>query len=131
MSASKQKVIWITGASSGLGRSTALMLARQGNLVIASARSSDALDELAAEHSNIAPLVCDITDEKSVAKAVKKIGESSTGLDQVILNAGNCEYLDFPDPDWGAVERVMTVNFFGTVNCVEHALPQHRQRRIH
>ena len=41
----------------------------------------------------------------------------------MILNAGNCEYLDFPNPDWAAVRRVMEVNYFGTVNCVELALP--------
>ncbi len=39
------------------------------------------------------------------------------------MNAGSCEYLDFPDPDWSAVRRVMEVNFFGTVNCVEFVLP--------
>ena len=121
------KVIWITGASSGLGRSLALQLAGQGNRVIASARNQAELDKLAELDANIVPLPCDITDEQAMASLGPLIEEISPRLDQVILNAGNCEYLDFPDPDWSAVRRVMEVNFFGTVNCVKLALPLLRQ----
>lgn len=123
MQASNQKVIWVTGASSGLGRSTALQLANKGALVIASARSQTALDELAALSENIRPLVCDITDAGGFAALGEQIAAISPHIDQAILNAGSCEYLDFPDPDWSAVRRVMEVNFFGTVNCVEFVLP--------
>lgn len=117
------KVIWITGASSGLGRSLALQLAGQGNRVIASARNQAELDKLAALDANIVALPCDITDEEAMQSLCSHIEEISPALDQVILNAGNCEYLDFPDPDWSAVRRVMEVNFFGTLNCVKLALP--------
>ena len=55
-----QKVIWVTGASSGLGYSLALRLATAGAQVIASARNRQALDELASHSSNIHPLTCDI-----------------------------------------------------------------------
>ncbi|MBT8435600.1 MAG: SDR family NAD(P)-dependent oxidoreductase [Gammaproteobacteria bacterium] len=123
MNSETPKVIWITGASSGLGRSLALKLADQGNRVIASARNQEELEKLAAQNANIAALACDITDEKAMESLRSSIEEISPALDQVILNAGNCEYLDFPDPDWSAVRRVMEVNFFGTVNCVKLALP--------
>ncbi len=119
----RQKVIWVTGASSGLGRSLALQLANAGSLVIASARNQSALDELAVHSDNIRTLACDITDITAFPALAKQIAEISPHLDQAILNAGNCEYLDFPNPDWAAVRRVMEVNFFGTVNCVEFALP--------
>lgn len=119
----RQKVIWVTGASSGLGRSLALQLANAGSLVIASARNQSALDELAVHSDNIRPLACDITDTSAFSALAQQIAEISPHLDQAILNAGNCEYLDFPNPDWSAVRRVMEVNFFGTVNCVEFALP--------
>ena len=121
------KVIWITGASSGLGRSLALQLAGQGNRVIASARNQAELEKLTAQNTNIVALPCDITDEEAMQSLRSRIEEVSPALDQVILNAGNCEYLDFPDPDWSAVRRVMEVNFFGTVNCVKLALPLLRQ----
>jgi len=123
MQAGKQNIIWITGASSGLGRSMALQLANEGALVIASARSQSALDELTAQSENIRALVCDITDASGFAALGEQIAAISPHIDQAILNAGSCEYLDFPDPDWSAVRRVMEVNFFGTVNCVEFVLP--------
>ena len=123
MSANDKPVVWITGASSGIGRSLALELAARGRRVIASARNQAALDELAAENENISPVACDITDPGSLQDAIGAIGEITPHLDQVVLNAGNCEYLDFPEPDWSAVRRVMEINFFGTVNCVEASLP--------
>ena len=127
MLAQTERVIWITGASTGIGRSLALKLAGQGHKVIASARNSDALQELADEDKRILPLACDITDDDGMAAAAEELARISPHLDQVILNAGNCEYLDFPNPDWAAIRRVMVVNFFGTVNCVEHALPLLRE----
>jgi short-subunit dehydrogenase len=129
MSGKSEKVIWITGASSGLGRSLALKLAAEGNSVFASARDQGALQQLAKLDSNIVALPCDITDQASLEAAFDKIAKISSYLDQVILNAGNCEYLDFPYPDWPAVRRVMEVNFFGTVNCVQQALPLLRRSK--
>jgi short-subunit dehydrogenase len=123
MASKTPKVIWITGASSGLGRSLALQLAGKGHRVIASARNQEELEKLATLNTNIVALPCDITDEKAMEALRPRIMEISPSLDQVIFNAGNCEYLDFPDPDWSAVRRVMEVNFFGTLNCVKLALP--------
>lgn len=127
MSTEAKPTIWITGASSGLGRSLALSLAGKGNRVIASARNEAELDKLVELDANIVALPCDITDEAGLEEAAKRILEISPHLDQVILNAGNCEYLDFPQPDWAAIRRVMEINFFGTVNCVKMALPLLRQ----
>lgn len=123
MTERQQKQIWITGASSGIGRSMALQLAAAGNRVFVSARSQDELDQLAESEANIVAVACDITDGESLDRSMAAIGEHSAHLDQVILNAGNCEYLYFPDPDWAAIRRVMEINFFGSVNCVKAALP--------
>lgn len=119
----QQTCIWITGASSGIGRSMALKLATAGSRVFASARSQDELDELAEKNSNITAVACDITDADSLEGALGKISEHTPFLDQIILNAGTCEYLDFPEPDWEAIRRVVEINFFGSVNCVKAALP--------
>jgi NAD(P)-dependent dehydrogenase (short-subunit alcohol dehydrogenase family) len=129
MPANSSKVIWVTGASSGLGRSLALQLADGGAMVIASARNQQALDELAEQHHNIHSLAIDITDQAACDALPARMAEITPHLDQAILNAGACEYLDFPDPDWEAVRRVMEVNFFGTVNCVKSVLPLLRKRR--
>jgi NAD(P)-dependent dehydrogenase (short-subunit alcohol dehydrogenase family) len=117
------QVIWVTGASSGLGRSLALALAAQGHSVIASARNEESLSSLEEANPSIIALPCDITDESSLRAAQEKISTNFPGLDEVILNAGNCEYLDFPEPDWSAIRRVMEVNYFGTLNCLQIALP--------
>jgi short-subunit dehydrogenase len=127
MNAITKRNIWITGASSGLGRSLALSLAGKGNRVIATARNQVELDKLAELDANIVALSCDITDEAALEAAGNRILEIAPHLDQVILNAGNCEYLDFPEPDWAAIRRVLEINFFGTVNCVKMALPLLRQ----
>ena len=121
MIAKSKKVVWVTGASSGLGRSLALALAAGGDQVIASARNQQALDQLAELDSNIVAVACDITDKSALESAAKRMLEISPHLDQIILNAGNCEYLDFPDPDWAAFRRVMEINFFGTVNCTANS----------
>ncbi len=117
------KVIWVTGASSGLGRSLVLALAAQGHQVIASARSKKALVTLQGYNKSIRALPCDITDEDSLKSVQKQISVNYPCLDQVILNAGTCEYLEFPEPDWSAIQRVMQVNFFGTINALKTALP--------
>ncbi len=127
---SKGKVIWVTGASSGLGRSLALELAGKGHRVIASARNEESLLTLETLNPSIVALPCDITDEASLQAAKSRISANFPALDQVILNAGNCEYLEFPKPDWTAVRRVMEVNYFGTINCLQIALPLLRQSAV-
>jgi short-subunit dehydrogenase len=114
---------WITGASSGIGLSLTLALANQGHKIIASARDESLLIDLSKSNPNIVPLPCDITDKVSVLSAASYIRKNFLKLDRIILNAGTCEYLDFPDPQWDAIRRVMEVNYFGTINCLESALP--------
>ena len=114
-----RKNIWITGASSGIGRALALILAQQGNCVLASGRNLQALGALAGEHKNIKILAIDIS-EAIDSDAIRQHFEF---LNCVILNAGTCEYLDVDAPDWSMMERVMRVNFLGAVNSLEAALP--------
>ena len=117
------EVIWLTGASTGIGRSLAIKLAQQGNTVIASARGQKALDELAAQYSNIIPLAFDVSREDLVDVVREQLQQHSPHLDRVILNAGTCEYLDIDTPDWHMMQRVMTVNYFGTINALAAAMP--------
>ena len=123
MTTKHQQVVWITGASSGLGRTLALALAHEGWRVIATARNEVELKVLSSLDERIKALPCDITDEASLEVLQTRITKITPSLDRVILNAGSCEYLDFPNPDWSAVRRVMEVNYFGTVNCIKLALP--------
>jgi len=117
------EVIWLTGASTGIGRSLAIKLASCGNTVIASARNQQALEQLAAEYNNIIPLAFDVTRQDSIELMQQQLSNYSGHLDRVIVNAGTCEYLDIDTPDWDMMRRVMTVNYFGAINTVAAAIP--------
>jgi short-subunit dehydrogenase len=117
--------IWITGASTGIGRELALQLAAAGHQVFASARTRSTLEQL-SEISSPYPIQiipCDVSDRNSLLAAARDI-ESRVGcINKVIVNAGTCEYFSVSDPDWAMMHRVMAVNFFGAINTVEAALP--------
>jgi short-subunit dehydrogenase len=123
MTAINGERIWITGASSGIGKSIALLLAEQGNQVIVSARGKSALDELAASHSNITALVCDVSEYEQIPSHREQLQQISPYLDRIIVNAGTCEYLDISQPDWDMMRRVMAVNYFGSIHAVAAAMP--------
>ena len=121
--------IWLTGATSGIGRALALRLLAQGHRVALSARSESALAELAESHDNALTLPLDVADRAAVQRAGERLAEPSGGLDLVILNAGTCEYLEARDFDMALVERVFAPNFFGALHGVEAALPLLRRAR--
>jgi short-subunit dehydrogenase len=116
------EIIWITGASSGIGRATAKQLALQGNKVIASGRNRQALADLALESDNIFPMICDlVTDQKdSIQNSLFALTER---LDRIILSAGDCQYLDVEQSDWSCINHVMDINFHGSVRAIQAALP--------
>lgn len=122
------ETIWITGASSGLGKTLSITLAQQGYTVIASARNASTLFELSHNHPGIYPLPVDITSDDEMHAVTAEIKKISPTLDRIILNAGTCEYLDFPNPNWDSIRKVMETNFFGAVNTVKVALPLLKNR---
>lgn len=118
------RTVWVTGASSGIGREIVLQLAQAGHRVVISARSAEALQELAALHpEQLLPLPIDIADANSLAQAREKLAQLAPVLDLAILNAGTCEYLDNGALDIELIRRVMSVNFDGTVHAAAIAVP--------
>ena len=117
---------WLTGASSGLGREIVRALALRGDRVFATARSSQALQDLAAEYpGGVTPLPADVADDAAMQQLFSTLPESDRpqALDGVILCAGTCEYMDLPDLDVAMLRRVADVNFFGVANACAAALP--------
>lgn len=117
--------VWITGASSGLGRELAEQLVRAGYRVIGSARSEEALDEIAAASGGLfAPLPLDVTDSEAVRRAVE-------GMDElpgtVVLNAGTYIPIGLDDFDGGKFEKQVDVNLFGAVHVLDALLPHYRE----
>lgn len=115
--------IWISGASSGIGFALTLRLLEQGHQIFASARNVSKLEVLVGKCPLLVPVSFDITDSDAIEGARNALQKQTDGLDKVILNAGNCEYIDIDKPDWGAFKRVIDVNFLGTVNTLDLVLP--------
>lgn len=109
------KSILITGASSGIGRETAELFAREGWQVGALARSADKLEELAADAPNVTPLVADVTDKAAVDSAfdtfIGKVGH----LDVLFNNAGI-----FTKP--GPIDEIAVEDWYAAVNVNLHGM---------
>ncbi len=118
----------VTGASSGIGAATALLLAAQGWQVVAAARRLDRLGELAAQHPAIRPQALDVTDPQSVAQ----LADAVPTCDLLVANAGGAydlDRLDTADVDTWA--RMYDVNVLGLVRTVQVLLPALRSARGH
>lgn len=112
------KTLLITGASSGIGRATAIAAADGGWQVIACGRDEDRLASLRQLDGRISTLAFDLTDPAACREHLGGLAP-----DVVVLNAGSCEYIDVEDWDTGAFRRVFEANFFSAVHCVEAMLP--------
>ncbi|MGH1371048.1 MAG: SDR family NAD(P)-dependent oxidoreductase [Cellvibrionaceae bacterium] len=117
------ETIWITGASSGIGRQLAINLAAAGNQVIVTARNLEALKELEMQHAGIRALDMDISHSRCVAPMTARLRDLTPVIDRLFINAGACEYFEVNDPDWTMMERIMAVNYLGAVHCLAAALP--------
>lgn len=117
------KVVWITGASSGIGRELTLQLARSGIRVAASARSADALAKLASEHANIVPIPLDVTDAAAVRDAVHRIETEIGPIDLAILNAGVWTPVEVTELKAELIAAAFDVNVLGMTNALEPLMP--------
>ena len=116
----------VTGAASGIGRATALALARSGGRVVAADLDSASLEGLCAEHEALYPACVDVADEESV----ERLMETASGygaLTALINVAGIGSTTSAPDTPVEVWDRVMAVNGRGTFLCCKHALPLMRQ----
>ncbi len=117
--------MWVTGASSGIGRAVAIEFARRGCSVALSARNRSALEDVARQCHGARAIVVplDVTDLRANLEATGKIAAELGGIDIAFLNAGTCEYIDARDFDAALCERVMRANFVGLANGIEAVLP--------
>jgi thioester reductase-like protein/NADP-dependent 3-hydroxy acid dehydrogenase YdfG len=126
----------ITGASSGIGRASAIAVAERGATVFALARSASALDDLVAEirqsGGQAHAFTCDVTDSASVEHTVKDILGRFGHVDYLVNNAGRSirRSVTASTDRLHDYERVMAVNYFGSVRMVLALLPHWRERRF-
>jgi len=125
------RCIWITGASSGLGKVLTEQLADAGNFVIVSARSQTALTKLALQYpGKIKPLPFDISRNIDLKKTASQLRAITDYLDLVICAAGICEYEDDLRFNPDMYERTIDVNFLGVVRTLNIALPLLKKSQI-
>ena len=123
----KNKVVIITGASSGIGLALAKEFAKQGSKLVLAARSADKLEELEKEFNSkgieTIGVATDVSKEEDCKNLVKKAVEKFNGIDILINNAGLSMRALFQDVDLAVLRQLMDVNFWGTVYCTKYALP--------
>lgn len=123
----KNKVVIVTGASSGIGKACAYFFAQKGAKVVLSARSKDTLNAISNDlnkkgyDSFFVP--ADVSKEADCKRLINEaIGRFET-IDVLINNAGISMRAILEELDISVIEKVMKVNFFGTVYCTKYALP--------
>ena len=128
----KGAVVVITGASSGIGRATALAFAGKGASVVVAARRDEALRDLVAEiegNGGMALAVpTDVTDEQAVQRLADQAVQRFGKVDIWVNNASVMLFAPFTDAPLADYRRVMDVNFFGYVHGARAALAEFRKQ---
>ena len=128
------RVVLITGASSGIGRSSALAVARRGAKVLLVARRADELEEVRAEITaaggQAAAYPCDLTDGDAVDALVKAVLADHGAVDMLVNNAGRSirRSVQLSTERFHDYERTMAVNYFGPVRLTLGLLPSMAER---
>jgi NAD(P)-dependent dehydrogenase (short-subunit alcohol dehydrogenase family) len=113
-----QKKIWITGASSGIGKALALKFAKENWGVAISARREVLLDEI-AQNENISSFPLDVTDEDSVKTTFSKILNKFKKLNLCVFCSGAYDPKLEQEINKEQIRNIMNVNFFGVLNCIK------------
>ena len=116
-------IVWITGASSGIGSAVAMEMANRGWQVVISARNRNKLDKVASLHSKITAITCDVTDRDGMSKTAQKIEAEIGSLAMIIANAGIYLPTHFPKFDVSIFDDSFAVNLTGTVNMIAASYP--------
>ena len=112
------KNIWITGASSGIGKALAIKFAREGWKVAASARRENLLKELNQENENIHPFPLDVTNIDQCKTVFENIVEKFKNIEISIFGTGIHDPKSEKKFNLDKIRKIMEVNYFGTMNSI-------------
>ena len=123
----KNKVVLITGASSGIGKQTAIEFAKLGSSIILVARRKNKLEQVENElkQFNVNTLVCacDVSKKDQVEELSKIVLQKFNSIDILVNNAGFAIYGSVSDLSIDEIESQMETNYFGMIYCVKNFLP--------
>jgi len=124
----KQKVIWITGASTGIGKEIAMEFSKAGHIVVVSARRKSRLVRIVSEikfaDREASAFVCNIMSERSVQTTAKRIREKYGSIDVLINNAGVTVFKSFMETKTIDYDTVIDTNLRGSFLCMKNVLGQ-------
>ena len=124
----KDKIVLITGASSGIGEAAAIEFAKNGSSVILVGRRKEKLIEvekkLSKNHVSTLVCACDVSNKSQVKEMCKIVLEKFDRIDILVNNAGFAIYGKVSDLDIDEIESQMATNYFGMVYCIKNFLPK-------
>jgi len=113
-----KKVIWITGASTGIGKALALKFAKNGWIVAASARRENLLNELNKENSNIHPFPLDVTNIDQCKSVFENILDKLKNIEICVFSTGIHDPKSEKRFNLDKIRKIMEVNYFGVMNSI-------------
>ena len=129
----KDQVIWVTGASSGIGEALVLAFAREGAHVVLSARRTEALERVAAactqRSGQLFVVPFDMLDETARRAAVDKVLERFGHIDMLVNNAGVSQRSLAKDTDISVDRAIMELDYFAVIDLTKRVLPHMLERQ--
>lgn len=123
----KDKVVIITGGSSGIGKALAYECCSRGAKVVIAARNQENLDKTAGElirkNYQVFPVVADVSKEQDCKNLIEQTIREYGSINVLINNAGISMRASFTDVDLEVLRKVIDINFWGTVYCTKFAIP--------
>ena len=124
------KNIWITGASSGIGKALAIKFANEGWQVAASARRESLLKELSNQYTNIQSFPLDVTDSDKCKSVFKDIVDKFENIEICVFGTGIHDPQSEKKFNLEKIKKIMEVNFFGTMNSINSVYDYFGQRKV-
>ncbi len=118
------RIVWLVGASSGIGQALAQSLHRAGARVIVSARQAELLQQFASEHPGSLALPLDVLDAEALQQACKAIVRSHGRIDLTLYCAGYYQAMRAQQFSLDQARRHIEVNYVGALNLLDALLPQ-------
>ena len=125
----EKKIIWITGASSGIGKALAIKFAENGWIVAASARRENLLNQLKQINQNIYPFPLDVTEIENCKSVAKKIIEQFNNIDICVFGTGMHDPKSEKRFNLDKIRKIMEVNYFGTMNSINSVYEYFSERK--
>jgi len=123
------KTIWITGASSGIGKALAIKFAQEGWKVAISARREEILKEISKSQKNISYFPLDVTDSEKCKSVFEEIKKNLGDIDISVFSTGIHDPKSEKTLNLDKIKKIMEVNFFGTVNSINSVYEYYKSRR--